>query len=231
MRLNWAVELAGLTIARRAKAAALRARCYRGEFAFGSGPGEPLVFSVFGDSVGCGFGVSSFEHTFAARVALRLAKERTVVCRVAAVNGARAGDLGDQAVIGDERLVAISIGTNDALHGVPRAKLERDLASFLARLPHAERVVVLGPGDLASMALLPHALRPYVRRHLLAYEDFLRRATAGFANAVHVGFSSVEPLTADHFAEDGFHPGDRGHRMIAALMLQALGRRANSPRG
>lgn len=223
MNLVWAVGLAGLTVARRAREAAERARSYPGEFRFGPAQGEPLVFSVFGDSVGCGFGTSAFGNTFAAFVAERLARGRPVLCRIAAVPGARAGTLDAQSVRGDERLAAVSIGTNDAIHGVPLPQLQRDLCAFLKKLSHAERVVVVGPGDLSAVSLLPQAVRPFVRRLMESYEDCLRRTAALFPNAAHVGFSNLRgALTPEDFAEDGFHPGDRGQRRIGELVYGRL---------
>lgn len=212
-----------MTVARRAREAAERANSYRGEFRFGPGDGEPCVFGVFGDSVGCGFGTSAFDKTFAAFVAQRLAMSGPVLCRIAAVSGTRAETLHDQPVRGDERFVAVSIGTNDAIRGVPLSGLRRDLSSFLMKLRHAERVVVVGPGDLSAVSLLPQAVRPFVRRLMASYEDCLRSTAALFPNAAHVGFSNLAgSLTPEDFAEDGFHPGDRGQRRIGELVYGRL---------
>jgi lysophospholipase L1-like esterase len=223
MDLGWVVGLAGMTVAWREREAAERARCYRGEFFIGPRTPSPVVLGVFGDSVGCGFGATSLENTFAGVVAEELAKSKGVLCRIAAVNGARARTLREQDVRGDERFAAVSIGTNDALHGEPIDEVERELGAFLRRLSRAERVVVVGPGAIAEVALLPEALRPFMRRRLKAYEDALVRAVAPFSNAVHVGFSSLDvPLTRAHFAADGFHPGDLGQRLIGELVCRRL---------
>ncbi len=222
-----AIELLGVRAAylaiRRARAAAARARPYAGEFAFGAADGEATVVGVFGDSVACGLGASSVERTFAGVVASELSGRGRVVCRFAAECGAQASDLARQRVAGDERLAFVSIGTNDALHRADPAEVERALSAFLDRLSHAERVVVFGPGDVSSTAILPPALRPLFRRRLFACEEAIARAVARHPNARHVGPTN-EPWEVDvsDFSEDGFHPSDRGMRRIGEAMLRRL---------
>lgn len=144
---------------RSAKKWGMDAPQYGGEFVFGPERGETDVFGVFGDSVGCGLGSTRVERTFAGTVAGRLSEGRRVVCRIRAVSGARGRDLASQACGGDERFAAVSIGTNDILHGDSLSGLERSVCAFLEGLRRAERVVVLGPGDLASALILASRAR------------------------------------------------------------------------
>lgn len=118
-----------------------RAPRYQGEFVFGPESPEKIVFGVFGDSVGCGLGVPSVERTFAGSVARRLAVRRRVVCRISAFSGARGRGLALQPPAGDERFAAISIGTNDIIHGESLSGLE----NAVLRFPHARH---FGPNDL-----------------------------------------------------------------------------------
>lgn len=197
---------------------------YRGEFVFGPDAGAPAVFGVFGDSVGCGLGASGVERTFAGAVARRLAENRRVICRISAVSGARGRDLASQRLgAADERFVAVSIGTNDILHGDSMSDLERAVSLFLEGLRGAERVVVLGPGDLASALILPAALRPILTRRVRACEAALRRATGRFDNALHLAPRDVfKVLTPGHFAVDGFHPSEEAHALIGEAVYSRL---------
>lgn len=227
-----ALELAAIVLAlrwaRRARSA-LGAPGYAGQFLFGSGSGRPLVFAVYGDSVGSGIGASALERTFAGIVARRLAARGSVLCRIAAVGGAEARTLALQRVRGDEDLAAVSIGSNDALRGAPLREIERDLAAFLARLSRARRVVVVGPGSIADSRLFSPVLRPLLRRRMLACEAAMRRAVLRFPNALHVGTAEIGPTLAPaDFAEDGFHPSDEGQRRIADAVYRRIADAARS---
>jgi lysophospholipase L1-like esterase len=209
----------GLRAARSAREWAHSAPHYRGEFVFGT----PAVFAVYGDSVGCGLGVTELDRTFAGVVARRLTKTYgTVLCRIMAESGAVAPRLLEQAVAGDELFAAVSVGTNDFLHGVGRAKVQSCLARFLDRLGHARRVVVLGPGNVTAGTVVPSVLRPLAHRRMLAYEESILRTVERFPNARHVGPSAAELLGPEDFAQDGFHPSDRAHRRIGELVWDRL---------
>jgi lysophospholipase L1-like esterase len=200
-----------------------RAPRYQGEFLFGPESTETIVFGVFGDSVGCGLGVPSVERTFAGSVARRLAVRRRVVCRISAVSGARGRGLALQPPTGDERFAAISIGTNDIIHGESLSGLESAVGAFIAKLRGAERVVVLGPGDLGSATIVPPILRPMVRARVRACEDALKHAVRRFPHARHFGPNDLEmPFAPAHYAPDGFHPSESAHAMIADAVLNRL---------
>lgn len=208
---------------RSAKKWGIAAPQYEGEFVFGPEQGETDVFGVFGDSVGCGLGATRVEATFAGTVARRLSESRRVVCRIRAVSGARGRDLASQARGGDERFAAVSIGTNDILHGDSLSGLERSVCAFLDGLRRAERVVVLGPGDLASAMILPPPLRPILKRRVRSCEAALRRAVERFENARHLAPGDVvATLTPAHFAVDGFHPSEQAHALIGEAVFARL---------
>jgi hypothetical protein len=50
------------------------------------------------------------------------------------------------------------------------SRLERAVCVFLGELRDAERVVVLGPGDLASAPIVPPLIRPVLRQRVRACE-------------------------------------------------------------
>lgn len=215
--------LTTLDAVRTAKSWSLRAPRHQGTFVFGPEAGETVVFGVFGDSVGCGLGVCEVERTFAGEVARRLAYGRKVLCRIRAVSGTRGRGLSLQKPRGDERFAAISIGTNDILHGESLGKLERSVSAFLELLPRAQRVVVLGPGDLTSSLIVPPILRPVLRQRVRACEAALRRAVSRFPHARHFGPSDLGvPLTAELFNADGFHPSELAHSLIADGVFDRL---------
>lgn len=237
MRLAWGVAAAGwafagvelltalaaLRAARAAWAAAEEAKAFTGEYAFGLPTGEPTVVGVFGDSIACGLGASRVEHTFGGHVAHRLAAAGRVVCRIAAVSGAKARTLARQQVAGDERFALVSIGSNDTLYGAPMPEVETALGSFLARLSHARRVIVVGPGDVGLVRVLPSLLRPLMRQRSLAYERVIRRAVAGFENARHIGPSDdALRMAPEDFGADGVHPSDAGQLRIAQAVMRHI---------
>jgi hypothetical protein len=117
MRNNPFMFLEAFGAVRRAQDWGLRAPHHEGEFVFGPEREKPIVFGVFGDSVGCGLGISHVERTFAGDVALRLAATQRVLCRIHAVSGTCGWGLAAQRPTGDERFAAVSIGTNDIIHG------------------------------------------------------------------------------------------------------------------
>lgn len=215
---------------RRARAWAAAAPRYAGEFAFGSSGADPVVFGVFGDSLGCGVGASGLSRCMAGVVAARLAQEFPVLCRIAAISGTQAPELARQRVVGDERLVAVSIGTNDLLHCPSLKRFELALENFLSRLKHAERVVVLGPGDMEAVAIFPEALHPMLRWRRQAWEAAMAAVVSRFENAAYLGPSTLGvKLAREHFAEDGFHPGDLGQEVIAGGVYRLLSTRADEP--
>jgi lysophospholipase L1-like esterase len=208
---------------RSAQEWSLRAPRHQGEFIFGPDVPETIVFGVFGDSVGCGLGVPTVERTFAGSVARRLAVSRRVVCRIRAVSGARGRGLALQRPAGDERFAAISIGTNDIIHGESLSVLERAVCAFIEELRGAERVVVLGPGDLGSAMIVPHVLRPVIRARVRACEEALRDAVRRFPHARHFGPNDLgRQLAPEHYAQDGFHPSVSAHALIADAVLVRL---------
>jgi lysophospholipase L1-like esterase len=201
----------------------LRAPYHEGEFVFGPDGDETIVFGVYGDSVGCGLGIPHLERTFAGDVARRLAATGRVHCRIRAVSGACGCGLAAQGPAGDERFAAVSIGTNDIIHGKSLSELESAVCAFLDKLRDAERVVVLGPADLASAPIVPPLIRPVLRQRVRACETVLRRAVARFPHARHFGPSDLgAPLTPDLFAVDGFHPNESAHTLIADAVLARL---------
>lgn len=215
--------LEAIDAVRRARVWAKAAPRFSGEYLFGGQAGPPLVFGVFGDSLGCGIGATDVGTSFAGVVAGKLTARGRVLCRIAAVSGAQGPELADQRVAGDERIVAVSIGTNDLLHGSPLRRFESSLTAFLTRVSHAERVVVLGPGNVTAVSIFPAALLPLLKRRMVAWEDAMKAVAARFPNAVHVGPSEAGvDLTREHFAEDGFHPGDLGQGLIAEAVYRRL---------
>lgn len=202
---------------RSAQEWSLGAPRHSGEFVFGPEDAlDTVAFGVFGDSVGCGLGCSRIELSFAGHVARRLAVGRRVVCRIHAVSGARGRGLAAQKPSGDERFAAVSIGTNDIIHAESLSALERSVCALLEKLPNAQRVVVLGPGELSAALIVPPLLKPLLRQRVRACEAALRRAVARFPRARHLGPGDLNvDFTAAHFALDGFHPSEAAHALIA----------------
>ena len=98
---------------------------------FGPRDGEPLRFTVLGDSTAAGLGAGSPQHAYATVLSERLGERGWRVELTAfGLSGARVADvLNDQvpaAIASDPDLVFVGIGANDATHFTSLTDVEED---------------------------------------------------------------------------------------------------------
>jgi len=192
----------------------------------GAEPARTVV--VLGDSSSAGFRLTSPEQSAARRVAraLHLRDGRTTRLRSVARNGATTSDvLADQvdAAAGAD-VVLIGVGANDAKDRVPSAVIEQALGELVVRVRQlaAEdaRVVVVGCPDLSTAPGLPRLVRLAMRSHVRRVAKLQERVCADLGVPL-VPLPRGE-LSAEIFADDGFHPGPLGHERVTGRVLALI---------
>lgn len=203
--------------------AALRSAPEQPEFdpsgTFGNPDLPPLHIVVLGDSSVTAPGVSTVEQIWVRLVAELIARNRHVVLRSVAIGGATAAaviaDQLDAALTGPTDLALVSVGGNDAIHGVPVRRFERDLEMIATRLrANGAEVALSGLGDLGTIPRLWPPLRGVMTRRSLAYDRAHQRV------ADRVDAIWLNPRQDDRalwirdrslWSEDLFHVSSHGH--------------------
>jgi lysophospholipase L1-like esterase len=203
----------------------------RVESQFGTA-GRRLVYAVLGDSTGAGQG-ATYESGIATMTARELAKTRTVLMTNFSISGAKTEDVLLEQLPAAERirpdLVLISVGANDVTHLTRICAVRESLTQIIHRLRAANasvRIVLTGSPDMGAPPRVPWALRPIAawrtRRLNWMFESVARAHGAIFAPIAVV----TGPLfRRDHtlFANDRFHPNERGYATWLATLNHAIG--------
>jgi lysophospholipase L1-like esterase len=198
---------------------------------FGDTEGEPLRFTVLGDSTGAGVGAGDAEHAYPTLLAERLAALGYRVDLTShAVSGARVADvLNDQvpgAVKDQPDLVFVAIGANDVTHVTRLSEVREDMEAAIGKLQATgAAVVVAGAPDMRAAAFLEPL------RSIAGWRG--RQVAEAVADAARAAEVPVVPLaekTAPFFVEDPdaaysadqFHPGPAGYRRWADAIFPYL---------
>jgi lysophospholipase L1-like esterase len=200
--------------------------------------GPTIAYAVLGDSTAAGQG-APYEDGIAVLTARRLAETRIVRLTNFAVSGAMTRDVLDGQLPAAERarpdLVLISVGANDVTHLTSIRSVRSNIVQIIRRLRTANpdvAIVMTGSPDMGAPPRVPGVLRPFAawqtRRINRMFESVARANDVTFAPIA----STTGPLfRQDHslFADDRFHPNDRGYATwLPALdraLDDALGRR------
>jgi len=183
---------------------------------------------TLGDSSSAGFRLTDPEQSASRRVAraLHLRDGRATRLRSVARNGATTADvLADQvdAVAGAD-VVLIGVGANDAKDRIPIADVEAALEGLFVRIREIAapdvRIVLVGCPDLSVAPALPFLLRVVMRPLARRVARVQERVAAAYG--VELVPLPRAKLSAEVFADDGFHPGALGHERVAARILAAL---------
>jgi lysophospholipase L1-like esterase len=202
-----------------------------GDGVYGSGRGNPLVFTVLGDSSAVGLGVDRAAETPGVLVAAALAElaERPVRFVRLAVSGAVSRDLDgqvDRALEERPDVALIMIGANDVTSRSRPAVSVRHLADAVRRLTAAGCEVVVGTcPDLGTIRPIAQPLRTLARRwsRQMAAAQTVAVVEAG-GRTVSLG-SVLGPAFAsdrDMFSVDEFHPSAAGYAHAAAVLLPSV---------
>ena len=199
-----------------------------GEFGEPSNPTLRVV--VLGDSSVTAPGVSHPDQSWVRIVCRRLGEHRHVVLRSLAIGGATARtvirDQLDEAVESRPDIALLSIGGNDAIHGVPLSRFERELDLAVADLTASGALVLLsGVGDLGTIPRLYQPLRGLMTRRSATYDRAHQRV------AQRHGALVVDQRSDDRrlwlrdrslWSEDLFHVSASGHARWADTAWRTL---------
>jgi lysophospholipase L1-like esterase len=180
-----------------------------------TGAGPPFRLLGLGDSTIAGIGCGSHSRALTGAVAAALARRsgRAIEWRADGVSGATADDvqrtLLPRALGWGAHAVVLSVGVNDAVRGREPAEFAANLRAIVAAFAALRPAVTVVYAGMAPMGSFP-ALQPPLAT-LLAGRAARLRAAAAAALAGHAGVVEFPAaLMPAAFADDGFHPGERG---------------------
>jgi lysophospholipase L1-like esterase len=186
---------------------------------FGNPDHPTLRVVVLGDSSVTAPGVEDPDQIWVRIVGRRMGQSRHVILRSVAVGGSTArtvleGQL-EEAILADPDIALVSVGANDAIHGVQLRRFERDLDRIVADLSDTGALVFLsGVGDLGTIPRLYPPLRGIMTRRSLAYHRAHRRVAARHDATVIEHRSDDRKLwlrDRSLWSEDLFHVSASGH--------------------
>ena len=193
--------------------------------------GTPLLMVILGDSSCTGPGVAEPSEIWFRLVAARLAERGyRVTIRSFAVGGARSSTALETQVPAAEELnpdlTFIAVGTNDIIHQVPLATLEKNLDEIIRRMTRVSRLVlVAGVGDLGTVPrLLPPLRQLATRRGRRGDVVQARAAQRHGAIKTDLWGAAAAAFRTDPsiFSADLFHPAAPGHQVWADAAWNAL---------
>jgi lysophospholipase L1-like esterase len=207
-------------------------------------PASPTGYRIvaLGDSISAGTG-DQRAGGYPSRLA-RMLRERGREASIVnlAVPGAesrdvlaRVGTPDVRAQIAGANLIVVSAGANDLSHSIrpelgvipveteaAAARARENLKALVARLrqinPNApiRLVGIYNPFEVAA------ADAPAARAQLLVWNDLIEEAAAGARGVLAIPIADLFAGRPDRLAGDHYHPGARGHELIAERVLQTL---------
>ncbi|KAB7745605.1 SGNH/GDSL hydrolase family protein [Nostocoides sp. F2B08] len=190
------------------------------------GEGERRMKVVtLGDSVTAGYAVGHHRSSVAGQLAVRLAEryDATVMWEACARTGATAGlalELVSQEALAEADLVFVSIGVNDLknLHSTTRFRREVSTLfdAILEAAPRA-RVCLLGIPPLDHFPAFPRPLADALGWRGRVFDAIGAEAVRARERMFRI--ETTEPLRAEMFAEDGFHPSPVLHAAFADAVM------------
>jgi lysophospholipase L1-like esterase len=204
----------------------------RSPLTFGSA-GAPLTYVVLGDSTAAGEG-GNYDHGIAVSTARELGQRRRVTMTNLAVSGARIGDVRQRQLAAAELLrpnvVLLAVGANDVTHLTCVSSMRADLQVIVQRLRAANRgmrIVLTGSPDMGAPPRVPRLLRGIAAWRTRAVNRMFENEVAKEGLLFAPIARQTGPLfRRDHslFADDRFHPNDRGYATWLPVLDEALAR-------
>lgn len=122
-------------------------------------------------------------------------------------------------------LVTILVGANDILEGVEPEDYESDLRDVLNQLRDESPDAIIVIGNVPDMTQIPRFMdgsdEDVTLERIIAFNEVIESLAQEFNLPPVVDLFSVM-ITDDFVAEDGFHPSDEGHQIIADLFLDVI---------
>ena len=174
------------------------------------GDRDPSKCAVIGDSIAAGYGAAG--APWPARLGAML--ERSVDNH--AFSGASSGDavaVLDGVLARDAGYVIVSIGANDAIHGIGEERVVGNLSALISRIREAKAVPVFG--NITIMTEEHEIFNGHAERLSAAIDDLCSREKVILVNLRRT-------VSADMLQEDGLHPSDEGQEAIAKAFYGKL---------
>ncbi|HEX6097583.1 MAG TPA: SGNH/GDSL hydrolase family protein [Thermoanaerobaculia bacterium] len=192
---------------------------------------QTLIYAVMGDSTAAGVG-GTYDLGIAVSTAKELEQRHTVTMTNVAVSGARMSDVRrlQLPLIEPLRpdLVLLSAGANDVTHLTSIALMRADLRAIVTALTAANpgvKIVITGSPDMGSPPRIPWLLRGIASRRTKQVNRMFRAEAARY----RLTFAPIAEVTGplfrkdrSLFAEDRFHPNDRGYATWIPVLNEAL---------
>jgi lysophospholipase L1-like esterase len=197
---------------------------------FGEPHLPPMRVAVLGDSSVTAPGVAGADEIWVSRVCANLGSTRHVTMKSFAVSGSRASDLLETqlepALAFDPDLFLVSVGANDAIHGVPLRLFEQRLDDLVCTLTETGAIVVLsGVGDLGTIPRLLPPLRNMMTRRSGRFHR-VHQIVAERYGAHVVEHRSVDPrswyVDRGLWSPDLFHVSAAGHERWANVTWRTI---------
>lgn len=112
----------------------------------------------------------------------------------------------------------VAVGSNDAIHGTSARAFTETFQSILATLlEQVSAVGVCNVGDLGNVARVPMPLSSVLRRRSIAISRRIEATVAAQERTVLFDVTASDVGFRDRgvYAEDLFHPNQRGHALWA----------------
>jgi lysophospholipase L1-like esterase len=193
--------------------------------------GPDLIYAVIGDSTGAGRG-APYVDGIAIGTAKHLADYYRVRMTNFSISGAVAGDvLRDQAAPAAKLhpdLVLLSVGANDATHFTPSSRLMAQLVAIVNLLRAGNprvKIVVTGCPQMGSVPRFQQPLRWFAWTQTARINCvFLRFAAQEDVVWAHIADRTGSIFAKDPslFADDQFHPNDRGYAVWLPVLDEAI---------
>lgn len=180
---------------------------------------SPKVILFYGDSLTAGYGLSSPEEAFPAKVEKKL-NQNGNVCKV--IN---AGLSGETSAGGLSRLdwvlrqpvdiFVLELGANDGLRGLPLDQTQKNLQSIIDKVkqkyPKAKIVI-------AGMMVPPNLGNEYTKKFQQIFPELAKKNNATLIPFLLQDVAGNEKLNQ----ADGIHPNVQGHNIVTETVYKVL---------
>lgn len=195
-----------------------------------AGEGEELIHLYgLGDSIIDGVGTSSIQNAMLGQTATGLAEllNTKVSWQGVGKSGHRTAQvmelLASAPPLQATAFVIVSVGVNDVTGLRTLSQWRRDLRQLLLTL-HGQcgqaRVLMIGLPPMGEFPLLPQPLRALFG---LRSRQFEQAAIHELNSLVFASYAHIDlPVTADSFAEDGYHPSELACRELGRNLAKVL---------
>jgi lysophospholipase L1-like esterase len=195
------------------------------------GSGEAVTFVVLGDSTSVGQG-GEYAQGIAMAMTNQLASKRAVTMVNVGVSGARAKGVADKQlpkVTGYKPDIAlVAVGANDVTHLTNVGDVEAAMRIIIDGLIAANcniRIVLTGSPGMGSIPRIPQPLRHFVGVRTKQMNVMFDRLTKEYGLTRAPIAEQTGPIFAKDstlFAEDKFHPNDRGYALWNEVLAASL---------